>query len=73
MVAHSEPLHVYKLICTEDKINEQIVGEKTFLFATYTPFGLWWFIVFNASQQHFNYIVAVSFISGGNHRPVARH
>jgi hypothetical protein len=25
MVAHLEPLHVYKLICTEEKINEKIV------------------------------------------------
>ena len=41
MVAHLAPLHVYKLICTEEKINEQIVGEKPFFFATYTPFGLW--------------------------------
>jgi len=45
MVAHSEPLHVYKLICTEEKINEQIVGEKHLSFLQHTRLlvygGLW--------------------------------
>ena len=38
-----------------------------------------WFMVFDDIQQYFSFIVAVSFIDGGNwstgenHRPVASH
>jgi len=32
--------------------------------------GLVWFMVFNTT---FSYIVAISFIGGGNHRPVVSH
>ena len=30
-------------------------------------------MAFNEFQQYFSYIMAVSFISGENHRPVAHH
>jgi hypothetical protein len=33
-------------------------------------YGFAWFIVFNATSQYFNYIVAVSFIGGGNGVPM---
>ena len=44
MVAHLEPLHAYKLICTEEKINEQTVGEKNFPFCNIH--AVWFMVVY---------------------------
>jgi hypothetical protein len=59
-----------KIVCRErDEFNTLFINNKEDFFIIGSV-GLVWFMVFNTT---FSYIVAISFIGGGNHRPVVSH